>query len=200
MCETTNMKRRENIESSLEWIRQVCLGLRFPLDELLLKGKRFMDDKCMDMAEELAGYTGQENQILYRCLFAEILFFLYAACNKEDRVAISVIKIAETFVDQEPCKFEKTIFAEMIRSVPIHKYGAMEKKAYSLLSNELSRLEAEFDYKIVPKEIPSVVKSALQCFLDVNGLSCTGDEDKYHMADRELRIAQAGVAGIMGLR
>lgn len=187
----TNISEKEqNILFLIKSIKDIYLGMRYSLDHLFLRNRRIDLERINQITEEITSYTDCAVDLkpyfhsLYKCM----IFFLYAECTSSDRIVLSLVKLGETvYKESDEHIFCKITFGIMIDDAKKNAHHGIEKVAYEHLCNEANILSELHDTAHNLPDVYSVVKKAVENYVDLNGISCLLDDETYQQAVKKDR-------------
>ena len=200
-CNFEEIKRRQtDLVNNLNAIRNVLMGLEYPLDKMILKQNR-LDSALIDsVIDEILLYTEcvEEMEQFYRELYYCAILYLYTVdLRKSDIILLSVFKIAATF-DYETTKnyFNDTTFGIMLSDIwdgsESVKMGVMtdEQSVSIVLKQHATHLERIYDNINSQFSAADVVRNAIEIYAAVHGWSTLSNEVKYNSAISSIINAQ----------
>ena len=197
------LKRRETeFLRLLGEVKDIYLGMHFCFDKLLIVNRKLDLVQVETTAEMLTAHTpcAEEEKDFYNELYCSIILYLYAECNVEDRIILSVLKIADTiFKEENDHLFDQTTFGIMLSDAREHSHKGNEKIAYNALILHQNKFEQLYNNSGSLINVYATVKKALNDFVDTNGFSCLMHDQIFQKAIYNLQIAKIDALYEMGL-
>lgn len=207
-CNLEEIKRLQTeLTNNVMSIRNVLMGLEYPLDKLFLK-RKCLDMELIDSAiNEILIYTEctEEMKAFYRELYCCIILYLYTAnIRKRDIILLAVYKIAATFNLQTTNHyFADTTFGIMLSDLwDVPEAVEMTRMTDGELAVDVLKQHAmnlEKIYNSIKGRFSSadIVRNAIEIYAAVHGWSSLSNQEWYDSAISSVITARLDAQYVM---
>ena len=205
-CNLEDIKRRQTeLSINLSSVRNVLMGLEYPLDKLVSKRNRLDTGKIDSIVDGVLVYTDcpEEMQAFYRELYYCAILYLYVAdLRKSDIMLLSIYKIAATFNFQTTKHyFEGTTFGIMLSDLWDNAKSTKKmtdgQLAADVLKQHAWNLEEIYNNLKGQFSSADIVRDAIEIYAAVCGWSSLSDKKLYDVALSSAITAQIDAQYIM---
>lgn len=175
-------EREQQLLTLVDELKNACFGLYLSLDEKLLVNHECNEDAVLNLVDGFLDYAEEDDADaldLYQSFYKSAIYFLYAECNWDDRIWLSIRKIAKTFVNSGDSDFEDTVFGIMCETAKKRTHYGAEKVAYELMLKELPNLEKRYNAVKDGDRLNKKIKKMTERYMDANGITCLTKNDAY---------------------
>ena len=169
------MRRRQNdIMECIHSLRDIAFGFHTSMDPFFLRHRELDLDCIRKTALDLTALTEctDGEKPFYESFYTASLLYLYAECNADDRIFVSLVKLAGTLSKESPdFSFDKTTFGIMVDMSTENSHRGMDLVAHTHFMETVSGLRDLFQALPALSGLDTTVHAAVREYLLRNGLS-----------------------------
>ena len=186
------MKRKNEIHDLCGRIEGILSGYEYPLSKIVILDGEFSASAVSQIASDLvegSSELGEKGKAISKSFFECAIAYLFSECNEDDRITLSLFKLAKAF---ESClnykDFSGTTFGIMIDDArSARHYTKIEEDAFGTLLIAADTLEKLFASYDVENESALNLNALIDQYIIEQGFHCFDSDEKFQGALFELR-------------
>lgn len=192
MNEELFVSRKNTIHELCNRIENVLSGNYYPLSKMVVINGEFSSNAVLQIASDIVENGAELNELgkaISKSFFECAIAFLFSECNENDRIVLSLFKLAKAFEDCLDFQdFSGTTFGIMIEDAKnARHYSKIEEDALSLLLQSASKLEELFIGYGIKNDSSLNLNTLIERYIVAQGLHCFDNDEKFNAALFELR-------------